>query len=498
MNEVDSKTQNDDKTIDFDFEIDDFKENIQKSVSVETNKQKLYAKAALATIAFAFIVFAINYYIVNKNSESQQSTINDIKQTVATSYVDKPVNRRQQAEIDQYNLNVLNERRDEGSLEQDINYDKSKVVHSASDAVSLDQLASMQNSESTLKSGNSKANDSICEDDDTVCMIHAGLINVGDCAPKDIKCINQKKLDEMLSKNSIRQSNDINDFSSDYQSNNEIYSSRIKTQEELAAEEAERQREALMAKYRANIADEEFMQKMAVLLDKRNDQNGQIEIIEFKLDELKNESAGDTVQEINEQTYLADSVDKSNTILIKDGSVYFGINIFSINSNIPSIVKVEIANENPFFEDAYLMGSSEVIDEYLKLNLNRLILKDGRTCTVNAQGLDLETTYLALQSSIDRHIFYRYGFWTAGLLAGSIGAGMAALSDNTVIITDRGAYESIRSSTDRAIGVGLGQLGSTLSSEFQKRLDRAPTIKVDPFEQMGIIFDGQVLESQCK
>lgn len=300
-----------------------------------------------------------------------------------------------------------------------------------------------------------------CKDDDTLCMRAAGVISRNDCAPKDAKCAARKLVRESNSSASMRTRNQ-GSGDADYADNS----------------------------YSEKLADKEYMKQMASHLRRvQQFQNASSVEVGFW---AKPEEAGETKATPDPESVGSDSIEQAPTQqfakspLFKAGKAYYAINEIGLNTDIEGPVAVSLIKGNG--EVFVAQGTMVHKDQLARLELNQLIHPNGEMQPINAIVLDPQTGYAAMASEVDNHLLYRYGWWGVGnaLRAAGIAAKLAA---KEVIVTENGTViESSELTAKQELLVALGELGSSVGSEFAKRLERPSTVYVHPNEEMAVYF----------
>jgi hypothetical protein len=166
-------------------------------------------------------------------------------------------------------------------------------------------------------------------------------------------------------------------------------------------------------------------------------------------------------------------------------TMYMATADMALNSDVGGPVALTIRNGR--LRGAQLLGSFERKEEWLRMDLNKLVTPD-HTVGVEAIGLDMETTLNAVQGEVDRHVMYRYGWWGFGTILKAVGKAAELNADSDVVVSDGTVVESTKSSSSRELKLALGSLGEDMGSAFQDRLNRPITVSLNVNDEVGVFF----------
>ncbi|MCF6783417.1 DotG/IcmE/VirB10 family protein [Stutzerimonas stutzeri] len=190
--------------------------------------------------------------------------------------------------------------------------------------------------------------------------------------------------------------------------------------------------------------------------------------------------AGNTVQANGAQSGTA-----CTTPVTRAATMYMATADLALNSDIGGPVSLTIRNGR--LSGAQLIGSFERKEEFLRMELNKLVTRK-HTLPVSAVGLDMDTTLNAVQGDVNRHIMYRYGWWGLGTTLKAIGKAAEMNADSQVTVTNGAVVESTASNSSREIKMALGSLGEDMGSTFQDRINRPITVSLKVGDEVGIFF----------
>lgn len=166
-------------------------------------------------------------------------------------------------------------------------------------------------------------------------------------------------------------------------------------------------------------------------------------------------------------------------------TMYMATADMALNSDVGGPVALTIRNGR--LRGAQLLGSFERKEEWLRMDLNKLVTPD-HTVAVEAIGLDMETTLNAVQGEVDRHVMYRYGWWGFGTILKAVGKAAELNANSDIYVSNGTVVESTKSSSSRELKLALGSLGEDMGDAFQDRLNRPITVSLKVNDEVGVFF----------
>ncbi|KKN58088.1 hypothetical protein LCGC14_0555590 [marine sediment metagenome] len=167
------------------------------------------------------------------------------------------------------------------------------------------------------------------------------------------------------------------------------------------------------------------------------------------------------------------------------GDMALGTTNMGLNSDVGGPVSIEVHSGK--LRGARLLGQFERADTWIRISLNKLVLRD-ETISINAIALDTETTLNAVEGDVDRHIMYRYGWWGVGTVLRAIGRAAEITADSEVYVSDGTIVETTSASSERETRIALGELGQDVGDVMRDRLDRPITVSLNVGDEVGIFF----------
>jgi polyhydroxyalkanoate synthesis regulator phasin len=190
---------------------------------------------------------------------------------------------------------------------------------------------------------------------------------------------------------------------------------------------------------------------------------------------------------------LAGGSTAAGPVLIKGGSVIFGVLDTAINSDYPdSPIMVTIVEGR--FKGAKLLGkivtTKGVTGQMDRVSLNFTMMNDDawpKSRSVTAYAIDPDTARVVMASSVNYHYLQRYGAMMAtSFLQGYAGAITNAGTSTTGIFGTSTTHPEL--SPSNKLMVALGQIGQNLGAATQNYINRPPTVRVDSGVSLGILF----------
>ncbi|WP_326430276.1 DotG/IcmE/VirB10 family protein (plasmid) [Stutzerimonas frequens] len=176
---------------------------------------------------------------------------------------------------------------------------------------------------------------------------------------------------------------------------------------------------------------------------------------------------------------------KCKTPVARAGQMNMATADIALNSDVGGPVALTIRSGR--LRGAQLLGNFERKEEWLRMELNKLVTADD-TIGVEAIALDMETTLNAVQGEVDRHVMYRYGWWGFGTVLKAVGKAAELNADSDIYVTDGTVVESTQSSSSRELKLALGSLGEDMGAAFQDRLNRPITVSLKVNDEVGVFF----------
>lgn len=189
----------------------------------------------------------------------------------------------------------------------------------------------------------------------------------------------------------------------------------------------------------------------------------------------------------------------SSPPLIKAGSILFATLDTAINSDFPDTPVLATIVTGPL-KGAKLLGKIQVSTnavtqaaDRVSLVFNLMDMEDWpNTRSCNAFAIDPQTAHTVLASSVDYHYFMRYG----AMLGSSFLTGFANAISQSNSTTTSGIFGTSTThpvlSSGNKIMVGLGQVGTTLSTATANYINMPPTVKVNAGVGIGVLFMSNV------
>lgn len=181
------------------------------------------------------------------------------------------------------------------------------------------------------------------------------------------------------------------------------------------------------------------------------------------------------------------------SVLIKGGTIIFGVLDTAINSDYPDSPIMVTVVEGPF-KGARLLGkiitTKGVSGQMDRVSLNFSLMNFDawpKSRSVTAYAIDPDTARTVMASSVDYHYMMRFGaMFATSFLQGYATAVTNQGTSTTGIFGTSTTTPAL--SPGNKIMVALGQVGQTLGAATQNYINRPPTVRVDSGVSLGILF----------
>jgi type IV secretory pathway VirB10-like protein len=183
----------------------------------------------------------------------------------------------------------------------------------------------------------------------------------------------------------------------------------------------------------------------------------------------------------------------SGPALIKAGTILFAVLDTAVNSDYPDTPIMATIVQGPL-KGAKLLGKLSLAEgqDRVSLNFNMMDKEDWEASkSVSAFAIDPDTARTVMASSVDYHYMKRYGAMMAtSFLSGYSSAVTNAGNVTTGIFGTSTTHPQL--SPGNKIAVGLGQIGTNLTSQIQSYINTPTTVKVNSGVGLGILFMSEV------
>jgi polyhydroxyalkanoate synthesis regulator phasin/type IV secretory pathway VirB10-like protein len=181
--------------------------------------------------------------------------------------------------------------------------------------------------------------------------------------------------------------------------------------------------------------------------------------------------------------------------LIKAGTIAYAVLDTAVDSDYPDTPVMATVVQGPL-KGAKLLGKLSLAQGKDKVSLNFTQMdKEGwpNTKTISAFAVDPDTARTVMASNVDYHYLKRYGaIMATSFLSGYSSAITQAGQSTTGIFGTSTTHNNL--SPANKIAVGLGQIGTNLSSMMQQNVNLPATVKVNSGVGLGILFVSDVPE----
>ena len=213
-------------------------------------------------------------------------------------------------------------------------------------------------------------------------------------------------------------------------------------------------------------------------------------------------SAPDTSSILTSTTSIVSSVQSAGSkpgevkpALIKAGTVAYAILDTTVDSDYPDTPVMVTIVQGPL-KGAKLIGKLNLAKDKDKVSLNFTQMdQEGwpASKTVSAFAVDPDTARTVLASHVDYHYLKRYGaIMATSFLSGYSSAITQAGQSTTGIFGTSATHPALSPGTKLA--VGLGQIGTNLTTMIQPNINMPATVKVNSGVGLGILFVSDVTQ----
>lgn len=279
------------------------------------------------------------------------------------------------------------------------------------------------------------------------------------------------------------------------------YQDLLRKQEEKfnAAESARKLKERNLVSYETRKKDIEAMiANMNAQADLMNKNLSKVPAQTFvKGEEKKQNTESINGSSINSNLNSKKKFNK-NDIIIKSGTILFGVIDTKVNSDEPGPVLAKIVHGS--LKGTTLIGNiqnnSNKFAEGLSINFQTANIPDKiKSYSISAMAIDPDTARTAIASDVDHHYLLRWGsIFASSFLKGysksvasagnTVQQTINPLTGTTNVTTTANPLTSQKSQ----IYQGLSDVASAWSSNVSNLSDRAPTITIDSGTSIGIML----------
>ncbi len=179
--------------------------------------------------------------------------------------------------------------------------------------------------------------------------------------------------------------------------------------------------------------------------------------------------------------------------ILPAATIEYGQLLIEANTDAPGPVLALIASGK--LSGSRLLGSFQKTDEYLTLNFNQLVTKDGRAIPVQAIVLDPDTTLPGMVTEIDRRYFQRYILPAAAEFVSGVGQALAETQQETTQTSSSTTTTSNEPDFSDAIAQGISDSFDGLSEAITEEGRRTqPMLRIAAGTPVGILFTDAVLD----
>jgi len=177
----------------------------------------------------------------------------------------------------------------------------------------------------------------------------------------------------------------------------------------------------------------------------------------------------------------------SGPILIKAGTVYFGVINTAINSDEPGPVMATII-DGPY-KGGKLLGGITFQKKAVLISFNTLTMPTySKSIKVNAFAIDQNTARTGIATEVDNHYLLRYGSVFAAAFVQGYGQALTQAGSTTSTTGLSVQTTSPDLSPQQKFYVALGNVGSQFNNQAAQIFNTQPTVHVASGTAVGILF----------
>ena len=179
--------------------------------------------------------------------------------------------------------------------------------------------------------------------------------------------------------------------------------------------------------------------------------------------------------------------------LLAAATIEYGQLLIEANTDVQGPVLALMASGK--LSGSRLLGSFQKTDQYITLNFNQLVTKDGRAIPVQAIALDPDTTLPGMVTEIDHRYFERYILPAAAQFVSGVGSALAETQQQTTQTASSTVTTSKSPDFSEAIAQGIGDSFDGLSQIIQDEGRRTrPMLRIAAGTPIGILFTDAVVD----
>lgn len=182
-------------------------------------------------------------------------------------------------------------------------------------------------------------------------------------------------------------------------------------------------------------------------------------------------------------------------VLLSATTIEYGQLLIEANTDAPGPVLAMVASGK--FSGARLLGSFQKTDEYLTINFNQMVTKEGKSIPIQAMVLDPKTTLPGVITEIDHKYIQRYLLPAAADFISGVGDALAETQQSQTQSDTSTTTSTDEPDFSEAISQGISDSFDGLADAFQdSKKNVQPMLRVAAGTPIGILFTQDVLDPE--
>jgi hypothetical protein len=185
-----------------------------------------------------------------------------------------------------------------------------------------------------------------------------------------------------------------------------------------------------------------------------------------------------------------DQQDLATPTTVRVGDVLYAENEYVVNSDIGTRAVARVLAGD--LQGAKLIGQFKLASDYLVLEYDRLVLRDGTVLTVQGMAIDPAANQMFIRTAIDRHILSRWGGFLGSVFLAAYGQKLEQSGETTVVTTGSGGTTTVTQQPQydsRTISeIALGRMAAEVAGEMRKGLSRPATVRLKAHADLGVLI----------
>ena len=172
------------------------------------------------------------------------------------------------------------------------------------------------------------------------------------------------------------------------------------------------------------------------------------------------------------------------------GNVLYAENEYVVNSDIGTRAVARVLAGD--LQGSKLIGQFKLSADYLVLEYDRLVLRDGTVLSVQAIAIDPSADQMFIRSAINRHMLTRWGGFLGSVFLAAYGQKLEQSGETTVVTTGSGGTTTVTQQPQydsrQIMEIAFGRMAAEVATEMRKGLSRPATVRLKAHAELGILI----------